>query len=65
MELVVRNISNNALYDVISYDETTQTMKLRGKYATFTTPYSKELFVKLGYRLEKKQPSDTGTVKNG
>lgn len=50
-ELYFENVKTKKRYKVVKLDKEAGEITLRGEYAEFTEPYSKERFQKLGYKL--------------
>lgn len=53
--LYFRHNKTKKRYRIVSIDEEKGTITLEGQNGSFTEPYDKERFVKLGYVLEQEQ----------
>lgn len=53
MKLYFRNAKTGKRYQVVQIDKVKNTITLKGEMATFTEPYDKDRFKRMGYVLEK------------
>lgn len=51
--VVLVHQSTGRRYEVMSFDRTANTVKLRGQFGTFDEPFDKARFRELGYELTK------------
>ena len=52
-KLYFRNVKTGKLYEVVKMDKAAGTVTLKGEIATFTEPYDKDRFKRMGYKLEQ------------
>jgi hypothetical protein len=55
MKVYFCNQKTGKKYEVVRIDKATNTVTLKGETATFTEPYDKDRFKRMGYVLEKEQ----------